>query len=453
MITSAGLVLAATFGVLATLPLVFLVELGFTVAVGVILDTLIVRSVLVTAINLDLGNKIWWPSKLDRGREPHPRVRAAADPPRGRPRLALRGREVHHPEWLHDRDTITVTVMKLSTALMYNGNPRDAADQVAALEQAGLDTVWVAEAYGFDSPTLMGYLAAKTETVEIGSAILNVYSRTPALLAQTAAGLDNVSGGRAILGLGASGPQVVEGWHGMPYTKPLGRTREAIEIIRAAMRREKLEFQGKSFTLPLPADEGTGLGKPLKMLTHPERDSVPIYIAALGQKSVEGTAEYADGWLPFLYTPEGAAKVWGDALAAGGAKRSADLAPLEIAAGGMVAVGDDVKGLLDFARPLFALYIGGMGARGKNFYNDLACQYGYEKEAKEIQDLYLDGKKKEAEAAVPLEILEQANLVGPESYVKERIEAFREAGVTNLQITPASDDNPALVRQLKEWVS
>jgi F420-dependent oxidoreductase-like protein len=343
--------------------------------------------------------------------------------------------------------------MKLSTALMYNGNPRDAADEVVALEQAGLDTVWVAEAYGFDSPTLMGYLAAKTETVNIGSAILNVYSRTPALLAQTAAGLDNVSGGRAILGLGASGPQVIEGWHGMPYSKPLGRTREAIEIIRAALRREKLEFQGKSFTLPLPADEGTGLGKPLKMLTHPERDIVPIYIAALGQKSVEGTAEYADGWLPFLYTPEGADRVWGEALAAGTAKRGAELAPLEIAAGGMVAVGDDVKGLLDFARPLFALYIGGMGARGKNFYNDLACQYGYEKEAKEIQDLYLDGHKSDAEAAVPLELLEQANLVGPESYVKERIEAFRESGVTNLQIAPASDDNPALVRQLKEWVS
>jgi F420-dependent oxidoreductase-like protein len=343
--------------------------------------------------------------------------------------------------------------MLLSTALMYNGNPRDAADEVVALEQAGLDTVWVAEAYGFDSPTLMGYLAAKTETVNIGSAILNVYSRTPALLAQTAAGLDNVSGGRAILGLGASGPQVVEGWHGMPYSKPLGRTREAIEIIRAALRREKLEFQGKSFTLPLPADQGTGLGKPLKMLTHPERDSVPIYIAALGQKSVEGTAEYADGWLPFLYTPEGADRVWGEALKAGTAKRSADLAPLEVAAGGMVAVGDDVKALLDFARPLFALYIGGMGARGKNFYNDLACQYGYEKEAKEIQDLYLDGHKKDAEAAVPLELLEQANLVGPASYVKERIEAFRESGVTNLQIAPASDDNPALVRQLKEWVS
>jgi F420-dependent oxidoreductase-like protein len=343
--------------------------------------------------------------------------------------------------------------MLLSTALMYNGNPRDAADQVADLEKAGLDAVWVAEAYGFDSPTLMGYLAARTETVQIGAAILNVYSRTPALLAQTAAGLDNVSGGRAILGLGASGPQVVEGWHGMPYSKPLGRTREAIEIIRAALRREKLEFQGKSFTLPLPPGEGTGLGKPLKMLTHPERSSVPIYIAALGPKSVEGAAEYADGWLPVLYSPEGAARVWGDSLAAGAAKRSADLAPLEIAAGGMVAVGEDVKGLLDFARPLFALYIGGMGARGKNFYNDLACQYGYEKEAAEIQDLYLDGKKKEAEAAVPLELLEQSNLVGPESYVKERIEAFRESGVTNLQITPASDDPAGLVRQLKEWVS
>ncbi|MEO5651910.1 MAG: LLM class F420-dependent oxidoreductase [Marmoricola sp.] len=343
--------------------------------------------------------------------------------------------------------------MKLSTMLMYAGNPREAADQVVELEQAGLDTVWVAEVYGFDSPTLMGYLAAVTETIEIGAAILNVYSRTPTLLAQTAAGLDNVSGGRAILGLGASGPQVIEGWHGMPYSKPLGRTREAIDIIRAALRREVIEHSGASFTLPLPADQGTGLGKPLKLLTRPERSVIPIYLAALGPKSVEGAAEYADGWLPFLFTPEGAPKVWGDALAKGTAKRSADLGPLQISAGGMVAVGDDVKGMLDFARPMTALYIGGMGARGKNFYNDLACQYGYEAEAKLIQDLYLDGKKKEAEAAVPLELLEQVNLVGPEGYVKERIAAFAEAGVTNLQIVPASEDPAALVRQLKEWVS
>jgi len=262
--------------------------------------------------------------------------------------------------------------MKLSTQLMYSGNPRDAADQVVALEKAGLDTIWVPEAYGFDSPTLMGYLAAKTETVEIGSAILNVYSRTPGALAQTAAGLDNVSGGRAILGLGASGPQVIEGWHGMPYDKPLGRTREVVDIVRAAIRRETLQHDGKIFTLPLPADQGLGLGKPLKMLTKPERSSIPIYIAALGQKNVEGTAEYADGWLPFLFAPEKARDVWDDALAAGTAKRQDGLGPLEIVAGGMVSIGDDVKGMLDFARPTFALYIGGMGARGKNFYRELA---------------------------------------------------------------------------------
>ncbi|HET8603958.1 MAG TPA: LLM class F420-dependent oxidoreductase [Marmoricola sp.] len=342
--------------------------------------------------------------------------------------------------------------MKLSTMLMYDGNPRAAADQVAALEKAGLDTVWVAEAYGFDSPTLMGYLAARTETVEIGAAILNVYSRTPGLLAQTAAGLDNVSEGRAILGLGASGPQVIEGWHGMPYDKPLTRTREAIDIIRAAVRRETVSYDGRVFHLPLPQGQGTGLGKPLKMLTRPERPVVPIYIAALGEKSVQGAAEYADGWLPFMFSPEGSGKVWGDALARGLAKRQEGLAPLEIAAGGMVAVGEDVKGMLDFARPMFALYIGGMGARGKNFYNDLACAYGFEAEAKRIQDLYLDGHKRDAESAVPVELLEQVNLVGPQSYVRERIAAFREAGVTNLQVAPASEDPAALVRRLKEWV-
>jgi F420-dependent oxidoreductase-like protein len=346
--------------------------------------------------------------------------------------------------------------MKLSTMLMYAGNPREAADQVSSWEQAGLDTVWVAEAYGFDSPTLMGYLAARTETVEIGSAILNIYSRTPGALAQTAAGLDNVSGGRAILGLGASGPQVIEGWHGLPYDKPLTRTREVVEIVRRAIRRETIDFHGKVFDLPLPSDQGLGLGKPLKMLTKPERSSVPIYIAALGEKNVAGTAEYADGWLPFLYAPEKAGSVWGDSLRAGTAKRPDDLAPLEVVAGGMVAIGDDVKGMLDFARPVFALYIGGMGARGKNFYNTLCRQYGYEEEAEKIQDLYLGGNKRDAEAVVPLELLEMCNLVGPEGYVKERIEAFRASGVTNLQVMPAPPDGGdpvATVRQLKEWVS
>jgi F420-dependent oxidoreductase-like protein len=346
--------------------------------------------------------------------------------------------------------------MKLSTLLMYDGNPRDAADQVVAWEKAGLDTVWVAEAYGFDSPTLMGYLAAKTETIEIGAAILNVFSRTPAALLQTAAGLDNVSGGRAIIGLGASGPQVIEGFHGVPYSKPIGRTKEIIEILRHGMRREPLSADGM-FHLPLTKEHGavTGLGKSLKLLTRPERDSVPIYIAALAQKSVAGAAEYADGWIPILYHPEKAASVWGEALEKGAAKRHDGLAPLEIVAGGMCAIGEgpETKALLDFARPFTALYVGGMGARDKNFYNDLFRQYGYEQEAKEIQDLYLDGKKKEAEALIPLEFLEATNLVGPESFVKERIAAFREAGVTNLQIAPAADDPVALIAQMKEIVS
>ncbi|RSD14068.1 LLM class F420-dependent oxidoreductase [Amycolatopsis eburnea] len=335
--------------------------------------------------------------------------------------------------------------MRLSTTLTHGGDPRAAAEQVAAFEAAGLDTVWVAEGYGFDSPTLMGYLAARTSTVEIGSAILNVYSRTPALLAQTAAGLDSVSGGRAVIGLGASGPQVVEGWHGVPYARPVGRTKEVVEIMRAALRRERVEHDGPSFQVPLPGS------RPLKLMSRPPRTSVPIYLAALGPKSVEGAASYADGWLPFLYSPEDAARVWGDALAAGAAARSADLAPLEIVAGGVVAVGEDVKGVLDLVRPVFARYIGGMGSRRKNFYNDLIRWYGYEDEARRIQELYLDGKKREAEAAVPLELLERVNLVGPASYVKERIEAFRESGVTNLQVTPVGDDATELVRRLKEW--
>ncbi len=343
--------------------------------------------------------------------------------------------------------------MKLSTQLMYAGNPREAADQVKALEEAGLDTIWVAEAYGFDSPTLMGYLAAKTERVEIGSAILNIYSRTPGALLQTAAGLDNVSQGRAIIGIGASGPQVIEGFHGVPYDKPLGRTREIVDLLRRGLRRETLVNDG-IFTLPLPADQGLGLGKPLKLLNRPERSSVPIYVAALGPKNVEGVAEYADGWLPFLFVPEKSGDVWGESLARGRAKRSADLGPLEVSAGGMVAIGEgpETKALLDFVRPTVALYVGGMGARGKNFYNDLMCQYGYEKEAQEIQDLYLGGNKRDAEALVPADLLELGNLVGPASYVKERIAAFAEAGVTNLQVLPASDDPAATMRQLRELV-
>jgi F420-dependent oxidoreductase-like protein len=342
--------------------------------------------------------------------------------------------------------------VQLSTPLQYDGNPRATADAVAELEKAGLDMVWVAEAYGYDSPTLMGYLAAKTERLQIAAGILNVFSRTPGAILQTAAGLDNVSGGRAVLGLGASGPQVIEGFHGLPYDKPLGRTREVIRIVRSGLKRKPLQASG-IFNIPLPADQGLGLGKPLKILVHPERDTIPIWVASLGDKNVEMTAELADGWLPILFIPERANDVWGDSLAAGAAKRDPELGPLQVSAGGMVAIGEDVKGLLDFLRPMYALYVGGMGARGKNFYNELAQHYGYEKEAKEIQDLYLDGKKKEAEALVPMEWMEQSNLVGPASYVQERIAAFKEAGVSHLSVVPATDNPAATISQLKDWVS
>src|SRR5690349_16713992 len=347
--------------------------------------------------------------------------------------------------------------MKLSHFLMYDGNPRAAADAVVSYEKAGLDTVWVAEAYGFDSPTLMGYLAAKTETVEIGSAILNIYSRTPGALLQTAAGLDNVSGGRAVLGLGASGPQVIEGFHGLPYEKPIGRTAEVIDLIRRGLKREPLVSDGL-IRLPLDKEHGaiTGLGKPLKLLTKPERDTVPIYVAALGPKNVELAAEIADGLLPHLFYPEKVDLAMGEPIKAGTAKRDASLGDLNIVAGGMLAIGEgpETKAMLDFARPIFALYIGGMGAKGKNFYNDLACAYGYEKEATEIQDLYLSGKKKEAEALVPTEWLEAANFVGPKSYIQERVAAFAEAGVTSLNVTPVAMDgnNAGVIAQLKEIV-
>jgi F420-dependent oxidoreductase-like protein len=343
--------------------------------------------------------------------------------------------------------------MKLSTQLGYAGSIKEAIEGLAALEKAGMDIVWVAEAYGIDAVSVMGYAAARTSTIQIGSGILPLYSRTPALLAQTAAGVDLLSDGRCILGLGASGPQVIEGWHGVPYDKPLGRTREIIEICRQVWRREVLTHDGPSYTIPLPPDRGTGLGKPLKMIVHPVRDRIPIYVAALGDKNVEMTATVADGWLPLFFVPEKAKDVWGESLAKGAANRAPDLGPLEVCAGGLVAIGDDVQGVRDFVRPMVALYVGGMGARGKNFYNALVRRYGYEKEAELIQDLYLDGKKQEAAAAVPDELLESMSICGTEGYVKDRLAAYKEAGVTVLNITPVGPDPIKVVDRLKEWMA
>jgi F420-dependent oxidoreductase-like protein len=255
-----------------------------------------------------------------------------------------------------------------------------------------------------------------------------------------------------VLGLGASGPQVIEGFHGVPYDRPLGRTREIIDICRKVWRREKLEHTGASYNVPLPEGQGTGLGKPLKLINHPVRSEIPIYVASLGPKNVEMTAELADGWLPLFYLPEKAKDVWGDDLASGAAKRSTDLGPLEIVAGGMLSVGEGAEAVREFARPMVALYVGGMGAKGKNFYNDLVKRYGFEAEAEAIQDLYLDGKKDEAAKIVPDDLLEAMSLCGSEGYVKERLAAYKEAGVTVLNITPVGPDPVKLVEQVKGWI-
>jgi F420-dependent oxidoreductase-like protein len=344
--------------------------------------------------------------------------------------------------------------MKIGMQLDYSGGFKASADRVVEYEKAGLDIAWVAEAYGFDAPSFMGYLAHATERVHIAAGILPIYTRTPTLIAMTAAGVDAMTDGRCILGLGASGPQVIEGWHGVPYDAPVGRTREIIEICRKVWKRDdRVTFDGRHYHLPLPEGQGTGLGKPLKIIARPVRDRIPVFVASLGAKNVQMTAEVADGWLPIFYIPEKARSVWGADLDAGLAKRSPDLGSLEVAAGGLVAITDEPEPVLDLGRGMAALYIGGMGARDRNFYNQLAQRYGYEAEAKAIQDLYLDGKKQEAAAEVPGEFLELSNLVGPEGYIKERLAAFKESGVSVLNIIPISDDPTGVIEKIKEWSS
>jgi len=348
--------------------------------------------------------------------------------------------------------------MKISTILSYAGGFRQAATQVAEMEKAGLDLVWVAEAYGIDSPSQMGYLAALTERVEIGSAILPIFTRTPTLIAMTAADIDALSEGRFHLGLGSSGPQVIEGWHGVPFDSPIGRTREIVDVCRQVWAREApLEHHGRHYDMPLPEGQGTGLGKALKIIGRPVRPRIPVWVASLGHKNVAMTAEIADGWIPMLFVPEKARDVWGESLDAGRAKRDASLDPLQITVGGMVAIGegDEVTALRDLARPMVALYVGGMGAKGRNFYNDVVKRYGYEEEAEKIQDLYLEGRKAEAEALVPDELLESMSLCGPESYVAERIAAFEAAGVSHLQVVPVptGDQTPVdVIAKVKELI-
>ncbi len=340
--------------------------------------------------------------------------------------------------------------MRISTLLSYAGGFREAAEEVVALEKAGLDVVWVPEAYSFDAPSAMGYLAALTERVTIASGIVPVYTRTPTLLAMTAAGVDYLSDGRCMLGIGASGPQVIEGFHGLPYQAPVARIRETIDICRMVWRREKVQYQGKQYEIPLSKNQGTGLGKPLKLINHPVRDEIPICVAALGPQSVAMTAEVADAWLPAFFLAEGADAIWGKALAEGTSKRDPGRAPLEIFAGGAVAIGDGREHLRDRARPQIALYVGGMGAKEKNFYNQVFRQYGYEAEADRIQELYLAGRKDEAEAAIPADYLAKASLIGDEGFVRERLQALKASGVNALNVSLFGDSREERVHQCEQ---
>ncbi len=323
--------------------------------------------------------------------------------------------------------------MRLGLNVGYSGSAiGDVLPLVEHADRIGIDSVWAAEAYGSDAVTVLSYLAARTERIKLGSGILQMPARTPANTAMTAMTLDALSGGRFLLGLGLSGPQVVEGWHGVPYGKPLGRTREYVEIVRAAIARQgPLTYDGRHYQIPYRGEGATGLGKPLKSILHPVRDRIPVYLAAIGPQNVELTAEIADGWLPFFYSPE-REDIYNERLDAGFAKHGRDPGDFDIATTVNVVLGDDLDACRDAVRPMFALYIGGMGARGRNFYNDLAHRYGFEAAAKEIQDLYLDGRKAEAAAAVPDALVDEVALVGPLPRIVERFEAWKASRVGTL---------------------
>ena len=330
--------------------------------------------------------------------------------------------------------------MRIGIALDHSGGFHEAVDRVIELEKAGIDVAVVAEAYSYDAVSQLGYLAAKTNTVELASGVFPIYIRTPSLLAMTAAGLDFVSDGRFRLGIGTSGPQVIEGFHGVEFDAPIGRTREIVDICRQVWRRERVQYAGKHYQIPLPKDRGTGLGKSLQLINHPVRERIPITIAALGPKNVELTAEIAEGWQPVFYLPEKAHLVWGEALAAGTAKRDPALGPLDVMEHVSLAIGDNVEERLAWVKPNLALYIGGMGAKGRNFYHNLATRYGYGAVADRIQELYLSGRKGEAIPLVPDELVRGMSLVGPRGYIAERLAAFAEAGVTTLLVSPLATD-------------
>jgi F420-dependent oxidoreductase-like protein len=316
-------------------------------------------------------------------------------------------------------------------------NPLELIELAQEAERLGYDSAWAAEAWGTDAVTVLAWLGATTERIKLGSAILQMPGRTPALTAMTAATLDLLSGGRLLLGLGPSGPQVVEGWHGQPWGKPLVRTREYVEIVRTALRRETVEHRGEHYAIPYDGPGATGLGKPLKLMARPLRADVPIYLAAMGPKAVALAQEIADGWLPLFFVPERAREVFGELGGDG----------FDVAPSVPVVLLDDVEAARDALKPYYALYIGGMGSRGKNFYNELFARYGYEAEAAAIQDAYLDGRQRDAAALVPDAFVDEAALVGPKERIAERLEAYRGSGATTLLL---STRQPEALRAVAE---
>ena len=304
-------------------------------------------------------------------------------------------------------------------------------DMIKQADDLGLHSVWTAEAYGSDAATPLAWIAGQTRQIKLGTAIMQIPARTPAMTAMTATTLDHLTEGRFLLGVGASGPQVVEGWHGVAYGKPMKRTREYIEILRKIFAREEpLSYDGPHYQIPYKGADASGLGKPLKSILHGRQ--IPIYVAAIGPKSVQQTAEIADGWLPIFFSPERSMKHYKERIDAGLKKGGKTYADFDIAPNPTAILIDDVQKGIDMLKPMLALYVGGMGARGKNFYNDLACRYGFEKEAKEIQDLYLNGKKKEATALVPNQLVDEVALIGPKERIRDRFAAWKESPVTTM---------------------
>src|SRR3954454_23470613 len=327
----------------------------------------------------------------------------------------------------HSLTTVIIPQVKLGLSLGYappGTNPADLFQLVQEAERLGFDSVWVAEAWGTDAVSVLGWLAGRTERIKLGSAIMQIAGRTPANTAMTAATLDLLSDGRFLLGLGTSGPQVVEGWHGESWGKPVAKTREYVEIVRAIVRRERLEHHRAHYDIPLQG--GTGLGKPLRLMARPLRAEIPIYIAAVGPKAVAQALEIADGWLPIFWSPEQARSVFPIESARDGF----DIAPAVPA-----VVTDDVESGRNALKEYYSFYIGGMGARGTNFYNDLFARYGYEAEAREIQDLFLGGNQRDAVAKVPDAFVYEVALIGPVERIRDRLAAWRESGATTLLVS------------------